>query len=212
MIASAPEPRVVPLGRAMIEAAADVHMGAFAGYMNARLGRAYVRAFLSWFAGGAQGAVALASLDASDRLLGYVVGAPLGYARAMTRALLVPALRGVVQRPALLFDARIRAAAGARLAGLAGRREPARPMPELPAPVMSLVGIGVAAQGRGRGHGRALVQGFELAARARRMPSLRLSVYPENLDARRLYERCGWTAFAGAVPAGAAMYYSKVLS
>ena len=44
------------------------------------------------------------------------------------------------------------------------------------------------------------------------MAALRLSVYPDNADARRSYERAGWTAFDGTVAPAAAMYYSKELA
>ncbi|MCK6546318.1 GNAT family N-acetyltransferase [Myxococcota bacterium] len=202
--------RVVPMTRALAPALVDVHREAFAGYMNARLGRGYVRHFLEWFAT-ATDAIALVALDDHATPVGYVVGAPLGYGRAMTRELFVPAALGVATHPALVFDRRIVKTALGRVAELFGRPMPSAPPPALPAPTWSLVGIGVASKARGLGAGSALTKAFEDEARARGARSLRLSVYAENAAARRTYERAGWVPFDGPVPPGFAMYYSKVL-
>lgn len=205
--------RVVPMTRDLAPALVDVHREAFAGYMNARLGRGYVRRFLEWFAT-AKDAIALVALDDRDDRstpIGYVVGAPLGYGRAMTRALLVPAALGVATHPALALDRRIVKTALGRVAELFGRPMPSAPPPALPSPTWSLVGIGVASSARGLGAGSALTRGFEEEALRRGARALRLSVYAENAVARRTYERAGWVPFDGAVPAGFAMYYSKVL-
>ncbi len=44
------------------------------------------------------------------------------------------------------------------------------------------------------------------------MASMRLSVYPANLAARKLYEQCGWQAIAIPEKFDQAMYYSKILT
>lgn len=187
-----------------------VHREAFRGYMNTRLGDRYLRHFFEYFIA-EPAAIALVSEGADGRIGGYVVGAPLGYSRALDRRILLPALTGLLTSPGLLLDARVRSTAFGRLRGLLRRPPPAPPAPVLPAPCMSLVGIGVSEAVRSRGHGRALLQAFEPRARSLGAKSMRLSVYEENRKARDAYERAGWQPFEGPVLPGYAMYYSQVL-
>ena len=189
---------------------AKVHCEAFAGYMNTRLGSGYVRRFLAWFASRPD-AIALAALDERGEAFGYVVGAPLGYGKAMTRDLLIPAAVGVIRKPSLLVDRRILRTALGRVLDLAGRPPTIAPPPLLPSPTWSLVGIGVASRARGMGLGQRLTRAFEDEARRLGARAVRLSVYKENTTARHTYEKCGWVPFDGPVPPGFAMYYSKQL-
>jgi len=201
---------IIPLADAALDEVVRVHLDAFRGYMNASLGPAYVRAFLDWFAGRPE-AIALACLDERGAAVGYVVGAPLGYTSALSKAVLVPAARGLAMHPRLLLEMRVRRSIAWRLLGLVGRA-PTSPAPTLPAPTLSLVGIGVASHVRGQGYGKALLTSFEQEARRHRAAAVRLSVYPDNAGARASYARAGWVPFEGPVSRGFAMYYSKVLS
>ncbi len=56
------------------------------------------------------------------------------------------------------------------------------------------------------------MQAFEGSARHLRMRSMRLSVYPSNLAARGLYEKCGWQSHPMPASETAAMYYSKLIA
>jgi len=175
--------RIVDLTPELLDDAAGVHLEAFRGYMNARLGRGYAKAFLRWFSRAPHG-VALAALE-NGKLAGYVVGAPAGYDRGMSRALIWVVARAFALRPWLLFERRF-------LQRIALRARPAPPRAADAAKIMSLVGIGVAEAGRGSGIGRLLMEEFERRARALGMTAMRLSVYTDNDRARRLYERAGW--------------------
>ncbi len=187
-----------------------LHMQAFRGYMSARLGRGYIRAMIEWFRTYEPG-IALIVKDEEGRLAGYVIGAPLGYGAAMNRDLLGPAIRATIARPWLLLDRRIRRTAWGRLKLLAGRRAPPGEVPELPPPTMSLVGIAVAPESQGRSIGALLVDAFESRAREKNAGSLRLSVYPNNPSARRLYEKCGWQPFREPPSPDVSMFYVKPL-
>ena len=55
------------------------------------------------------------------------------------------------------------------------------------------------------------MKAFEERAGEMRMASLRLSVYPDNVGARRLYERCGWQALPQPASASGTIYYGLVL-
>jgi len=204
--------RVDKPAKEFIPAVARLQQIALAGYLNTRLGQRYQEAFVRWFCED-KDAIALVALGKGDQLLGYVVGAPLGYATVLNRAVLRPALIGISARPWLLLDRRFRKAARGRLSMLLGGNATsagAAPQPELPSPTVSLVGIGVQPESRGQGIGLALIAAFEEQARARAARSLRLSVYPDNYAARRLYERAGWHP-AVEPDSYQAMYYFKFL-
>jgi ribosomal protein S18 acetylase RimI-like enzyme len=199
--------KIHPLTPEMVHAVAQLHMLAFKGSMNTRLGRAYVEAFVSWFQAQPD-AVALAALDNDGSVLGYVVGAPVGYAKSMNRDLCWVAVRGMVSKPALLLDSRLWVTVAARVRALASAAVPVTP--GLPPPTVSLVSIAVSPAASGRHVGRALMRAFEDRARAMRMASGQLSVYPENQIARRLYEACGWRIL-GAASATGTIYYGRML-
>jgi ribosomal protein S18 acetylase RimI-like enzyme len=192
-------PRIVDLTPDLLDGAAGVHLDAFRGYMNASLGRGYARAFLLWFTQ-VPGGVALAALE-NGRVAGYAVGAPVGYDREMTRALIWVVARAFALRPWLLLQKRF-------LQRIARRARPVpHPPPEV-GKVISLVGIGVAESGQGSGIGRLLMEEFERRARELGMTSMRLSVYADNERARRLYERVGWVVERSEPNA---LYYRRTL-
>lgn len=195
-----------------LDAAADVHLDAFRGYPNARLGRPYARAFLQWFRNSDRGA-AFVAVDDDNQVAGYVAGALLPYGEQLNRDLFPLVAKTTLLRPWILLNGRFLRAVRAKILWTLGRRKQfISAEPELPQPTMSLVGIGTAARARGRGVGGQLVAAFEEEARRRGARSLRLSVYAENITARRLYERCGWTFAGGSDEPGSAVYYAKVLA
>ena len=181
---------VLPMTVEHLGEASQVHLEAFRGYMNSRFGVRYAPAFLAWFVAAERG-IALAAVSDTGRVVGYVAGAPDGYSRSLTRALLPVAAGSVLLRPWILFDRAIVARGAARLAGLF-RPAPAGPR-RSSAETMALVAIGVASDARGLGVGATLLGQFEARARAMGMAAVRLSVYADNVAARRLYERAGWS-------------------
>lgn len=192
----------------MVPHVCQVHLSAFAGHMSARLGSTYVQAFMSWFLRTGN-TIAIVAVDQSNSVIGYVVGAPVGYSATMSRDLGWVAARSMLAHPRLLFDGQVHKTVAARLGQIF------KPVTDddsdLPSPTMSLVGIGVAPAEVGRRIGRALMQGFEENARRLGMASLRLSVYRGNTAAQRLYENCGWQAMATSSSATGTIYYGRVL-
>src|SRR5712691_10662148 len=104
----------------MLTPVCDLHLSAFAGRMTARLGPAYLRAFMSWFLR-APNAIALVAADEQGAILGYVIGAPVGYTTMMNRQLVWVAARSLIARPWLLFNWQVRATLKARLGFMFGR-------------------------------------------------------------------------------------------
>jgi ribosomal protein S18 acetylase RimI-like enzyme len=172
------------------------------------MGDAYARVFVDWFRQPEHGGIALVAIDRHSDVVGYVIGAPLGYPRALSRDLVWISARAVVMRPWLFFRSEFRNGVLDRVRLLLGRSLPHRAEPGLPAPTMSLVAIGVAPAARGKKIGLRLVQAFETKARELQMRSLRLSMRSDNFVARRLYERCGWRPFSDC---GEMTYYFRIL-
>jgi ribosomal protein S18 acetylase RimI-like enzyme len=199
-----------PLTENHIPSVVDIHSKAFVGYMSTKLGKPYLSHFYRWFSMRTD-AISFVAKD-SFHVVGFIVGAPLGYETIMGRNLFWVAAGSILVRPWLLIGKDIRSAIFDRGLIIFGKRPRRKEYPILPEPTMSLVGIGVSPQDQGLGVGKSLLQAFEKKALEMNMRSMRLSVYPENQVARRLYESIGWQAFSGLVLPGQAMYYSKVLA
>lgn len=183
---------VVAMTAEMVRKSADIHVDALAGSRTAIMGEAYCRAFIDWFRV-EHGGIALVAIDRHRDVVGYVIGAPLGYSKALSRHLAWIAARAFILRPWLIFRQQFRDGVLDRLRLLiAGRSTPSGAQPEIPAPTMSLVAIGVLPAARGRKIGLRLVQSFENKAGELQIRSLRLSTRSDNAAACRLYERCGW--------------------
>lgn len=181
---------IVPMPVEVVDEAAALHLQGFAGYMNARLGHRYARAFIDWFRRQPD-AICLGAVHDGE-LAGYVVGAPIGYSRKMNRDLFFVAATSAITRPWLFADRAIRRQISARLKILLGgdRQLPAELA--FPVPAVSLVGICVSPSMHRRSIADRLVEAFEEEARSRGTRTLRLSVYRDNAAARRLYEKHGW--------------------
>lgn len=205
---SASSIEITPIDADRVRDAARLHRAAFARSMNTRLGDGYVRALIDWFRRQSE-TIAFVALDADRRAVGYVLGAPLGYTRAMNKALLAPASIGLMLHPGLLFDGEFRKTLVRRVAGLVRGDTPRTDEPKLPPPVMSLVGIGVDPASQGRGIGRLLLAEFERRAAAQSAVSLRLTVYADNGAARALYEKGGWQACLPRDDRYQTLFYSK---
>jgi ribosomal protein S18 acetylase RimI-like enzyme len=202
---------LVPMTTEMVPAVAKVHLEAFTGYMNTGIGTAYVRAFMNWFLQ-AERAIALVATNSEGQVIGYVVGAPLGYESSMSCDLFWVAAAGMIVRPWLFFNKQFRNTLMKRLKLILGRSLARQTELELPEPIMSLVGIGVSPSAQGKKVGLCLMQAFEAKVRRLQMQSIELSVYPDNVVARRLYERCGWQALSGSLGKNEVMHYFRVLT
>lgn len=209
-VAAAQEIRIASIDARHIDDLARLHRAAFRGSMNARLGDGYARALIAWFRRGDE-RIALEAMRGDGEPIGYVLGAPVGYARRMNRDLARNAAGGLLRRPWLLVDREFRATLWSRLRLLVGFSRAATAPPQLPEPTMSLVGIGVSSASRGEGVGSLLMAEFERRARALGMKSMRLSVRIDNAAAVRCYEKNGWRLCAAAAELPSVRYYSKRL-
>jgi asparagine synthase (glutamine-hydrolysing) len=205
------EVEIVPIQRGlMLREVADLHLEAFAGYLNVKLGRMYIKATIEWFMR-AEGAIAIAAVDCQQRVLGYAIGARVGYDRMLYRDLSWIAGVAALMRPLVFFNRSFWRVVRNRLKVLlvAG---PVSPYPsDLPEPVISLVSIAVASSARRRGIGLRLMRAFEAKAQDLGVRSLELSVYTDRTATRRFYEKCGWRPCVSATGEGATMKYCRQL-
>ena len=197
----------------LVEVVSRVHMQAFKGGMNTRLGKSYIRKFLDWFVRVEAGIalVAIAKTGENEQIVGYVIGAPIDYGKALNRDLFWVAGWNIMIRPWLILSEQFRENIKSRLTVLFNPSHDQISKIDLPMPVMSLVGLAVMPNFQGQNIGRKLLCAFEKQARALHVRSLRLSVYPENLAARRVYEKCCWVPYESSVSSGRAMFYCRIL-
>jgi len=198
----------------MLESVTYVHLQAFKGAMNTRLGKRYLRKFFDWFIEVKGGIALVAILQNGDQeqIVGYVVGAPLGYGKNMNRDLLWVTGLNVLIRPWVFLSKDFRNILKVRLKALicSSSHDQISEI-DLPAPVQSLVGIGVMPNQQGNSIGKELLCAFEKRARGFNVRSLRLSVYPENSAACRVYEKCRWLRSENLVVPGKSISYYKTL-
>ena len=207
---SSKDPVIVPMTEVMVDQVVKLHLSAFEGYMNARLGPAYLRALMRWFVQN-EHSIALAVIDGNQQIIGYAVGTSLDSEGEMTRHLFWIAFLATLVRPSILFSGQFRKTIRTRLSLLLRRHPSQHTYPELPTPVMSLTGIAVSPSARGTNISSHLMEAFVTRARALQMRSLLLSVYPHNTPARRLYERCGLQALPSPSTKTSAMHYFSIL-
>jgi glycosyltransferase involved in cell wall biosynthesis/ribosomal protein S18 acetylase RimI-like enzyme len=202
---------IVPIAEgAMLDDIAELHLDAFAGFLNTLLGRGYVKAFITWFIRNKK-TIALAAIDENHKVVGYALGAPVGYSARLNRDLgLVTAAR-ILVRPWLICNSRFRSVLVERMRSLIDQRGNASQALELPCPSMSLVAIGVASAQRRSKIGQRLMQAVEAKARDSEIRSLVLSVYESATAARRFYEQCGWRLCSGEGMKGNVLKYCRLL-
>ena len=194
----------------MVAEVSHLHMQAFKGAMNVRLGIDYVNAFFTWFVRTNDG-IALVATNENTHILGYIVGAPVSCGQSMNRDLFWVASRALCLHPWLLLSQQIRSAVRTRVGVILGKSQELPLQLDLPKPLMDLLGFAVWPPAQGRGIGKCLLKAFEESARHLHMRSLGLCVYRENAGARNVYEQCGWKACESLVMPGNVMHYSRIL-
>lgn len=183
---------VLALRETDLHAVVEVHLKAFKGYMNAALGKMYVYRFLKWFLEDPR-AVAFCAYY-SDRQVGYLVGAQLGYDADLNKKLLTTGVISILSHPAIFFHPQFIRNIKSRIQLLLGRKKPQSVVQfnEPEGMGISLVGIAADPTTGIKGVGSALMNAFMKEAKNRGYRYTRLSVYEENKVARGLYEKSGW--------------------
>jgi ribosomal protein S18 acetylase RimI-like enzyme len=201
--------KIVKFNAEDISEISEVHMKAFWGSMNTQMGTGYVRAFFNWFMEN-EGCIALKA-DNENRIIGYIVGAPIGYGSIMNRDLLQIGLLGILTHPLIVFNKRIFKTIFIRFKLLfqSTTAETSINKFDLKGKGVSLVGIGVHPEYNGLGIGQTLISTYEIEAKKLGMDYMRLSVYDNNSKALKLYEKSGWKLLTND---GNTLYYYKYIS
>ena len=197
------------VGQDMVDEVSEIHVAAFSGYLNARLGETYARALIHWFSK-QEGAIALAAVDRDHRVIGYAIGAPPALALKLRSALFWVTARSIILHPWVILDSRLWKVGYARFMKKSDAGEESRG-PDLPEPVISLFGIGVKPSHRQRGIGRRLLLAFEERATLLKARALLLWVYADKMSTRHLYEKCGWQSCPGSLESTGVTKYVRLL-
>jgi ribosomal protein S18 acetylase RimI-like enzyme len=164
---------------------------------------------MKWFREPKHGGIALVAVDDQRDIVGYVAGAPLGYAKALSRHLFWTSAAATIAHPAVILSSRFRHGLFDRLRlGVTGNAQQTS-MPVLPEPTMSLVVLGVSLKARRQNIGRRLVEDFERRAREMGIRSMRLSTQSDNFTSRKFFECCGWHLLTEA---GGTAFYCRMLN
>lgn len=187
----------------------EIHMDVFEGHRAVRLGAAYVRAGHQWFLAQPDTINLVAERDGQP--VGFVEGAPVGYAARMAQAIRSTALRSLLMRPWLLLDGNIRYAIRHRVRWLFRRSSAAAASSSLPCSgtAFCLVSIGVVREAQGQGIAGQLMEIFEKKAADAGYSCLTLSLYQSNVRAARVYRKAHWHKMEGNDPDGE--YYWKLV-
>jgi GNAT superfamily N-acetyltransferase len=188
-------------GEKDIAALVEVHLTACKGYMNAGIGRGYVREMFRWFLSRPDAVALMAEID--GRACGYVVGMPVEDHPKLNRDLMFASAWGVATHPWVLLERRYRTSALAKIKRVLALRKPAARNAEKLASVngeterqpercIGLVGVAVTPEFSGRGVGVAVVKAFEDHAKGLGFDVLQLSVHSDNCKARAVYDKAGW--------------------
>jgi len=196
---------IKPLQQHQLKQLTAVHMDAFKGYLNTKIGKGYVFKFLQWFYQYPQGIVLVALVD--DKPAGYVLGAPMGYQKQMNQDLSKIAMWGTMTHPGVWVNAAFLNNLWSRFKVMVSKKSHQPSDQDIHA--FSLVGIGVASWARGNKLGSLLMEAFQDQVRQKGYSKMRLSVYGHNTAAKKVYTQNGWSLQG---PAGKVEVYSKVLT
>jgi ribosomal protein S18 acetylase RimI-like enzyme len=178
-----------------VESLVEIHMKAFSGYSNTKIGKSYVKSFLNWFINDPSAITITAVYDGD--ITGYVVGAPVGYQTKMNKDLMGVVIIGIISHPWVIFNKKILSIAFSRLKVLFNKKSDVTDKsPSTNGNVISLVGIAVSPEYAGLKIGSSLMKKFEEIAHNKKFNSMRLSVYNDNEAALKLYHKSGWNEFS----------------
>ena len=202
---------VEPMRMDDINDAVGLHMRAFPDSRSTKLGKVYVKKMFCWFLE-YQADLSLAARKDGE-IIGYVIGAVGGYGRKLFRYAFFEVVFGLLSHPGLWFQSETFLLWESYLKGLLPEKTTASANEINPhqAKKAALAGIAVDPDQRGQKIGTTLVIAFETAAANLGVDKLTLSVHSDNLSARRLYDRCGWTMDSENQAANT-VHYMKVIS
>lgn len=185
------------------EAITALHMASFAGYLNTRLGKRYVKKVIEWFISQPGCYALLAEAPAGGDIVGYVIGGPDGYGRMLSQAVFPHAVLGAIMSPSLVFNQTVWRKALARLLGLLA---PVKPKSHSSS--FRLIIMAVSDKYRREGVGARLIAELERRVVEQGYKEISLSVKSDNGPAISVYKKNGYKLVDDQ---SGYQYYSKEL-
>lgn len=173
-----------------IRSLSDLHCKVFPKSRSTKFGKPYVRKMFRWFTTYQPDLCFVAKEE--KRIVGYVVGAVGGYGRKVFRYAFLQVFLGLFLHPNLWFERGTFLFWKSYSKGLCPKSK-SKPTEVQLLISAALAGIGVDPHDQGKGIGKQLLHKFEDAAKSKGVNKITLSVHSENVSARSLYERCGWS-------------------
>ncbi|MCB2213411.1 hypothetical protein KQI52_14950 [bacterium] len=191
------EVTVVPMREEHIEGLVDVYLQAFHDRPSGKMGRAYARQFLRWFMNYDHG-LAFAAVEGRD-VLGFGVGAVLGYQKQMNRAMFWTVFWSLLPRPWLWANKDVLHNVTVRIKVALGLYKKPASAPDIhyPAPTMSYVGAGVSDKARGKRVGKKIYTAFSTTTEnSGKYKAIRGTVHETNAPVNKILSGLGWKEMA----------------
>ena len=178
-----------------------LHQKTFKGSLGASIGIDYSKAFFKWFICN-QSTIALVCCN-SKQIIGYVIGAPEGYSKNLTKSTLSKIIFGIAKHPKSLLHPNFATLLKNRIANLFDIKYNLPDSNKFPSScdeknsTFVLVGIGVDPQFRGNQIGFQILKEYERLVWELNYNRIRLTLYKSNIAAIRLYEKSNWSSISG---------------
>tara|TARA_B100000686_G_C16802020_1_gene986774 strand:+ start:1351 stop:1998 length:648 start_codon:yes stop_codon:yes gene_type:complete len=176
-----------------------LHLKTFNNSIGASIGLRYSKAFFKWFILNEK-ATTLVCCD-SKQIIGYVVGAPEGYSKHLTKSTLLNIIFGIFTHPKIILNKNFFSLSKGRIKNLFNVKSKLHNAPDKYTwndpqnTTYVLVGIGVDPKFRGQKIGYQILKKYENLIWRLNYKKIRLTVYESNLSAINLYKKSDWSIF-----------------
>lgn len=177
--------KVLKIEPGMINDVVKLHKVAFKDYLSTKLGDYYIKKMIKWFVLNKECISYCIFLN--NEMAGYVMGAPKFYNKRLNKYIFFPALFSLLKKIYIIFDINFWKKIYWRLIGAFNKVKEQEKSKEF-----ILVSIGVSKDFSNKGFGKILVEEFEKEARKRNYQFIKLSVFSDNINAIKFYEKLNY--------------------
>ena len=176
-----------------------LHQKTLSDSLGASIGFQYSKAFFKWFVIN-KTTITLVCCN-SKQIIGYVIGAPEGYSKNLTKSILPEIIFGLISHPKSLFHPNFFSLLQSRIKNLFEIKSNILNSNKTPNSsdkkntTFVLVGIGVDPKFRGNQIGFQILQEYEKLVWKLNYTRIRLTVYKSNEAAISLYKKSNWSLF-----------------
>jgi len=174
-----------------------LHLKTFTNSMGASIGLNYTKAFFKWFIFN-QNSINLVCC-ASGKIVGYVIGAPEGYSKTLTKSIRWNLMFGIFTHPKVVLHPNFFNSLKNRILNLFDFRpnqstsDKSSFLNDIENSTFVLVGIGIDPEFREQQIGIRILKEYEKLVCQSNYSKIRLTVYKSNQAAIKLYEKAGWS-------------------